>query len=82
MGIQVKKEVVCKLGMTGVVKKKVMVKEATFTKKLKKVNFPRIREPIPHLRFGEDVKIQAPLPQPVLRGRYSSTCANKYRGNQ
>ena len=61
------KEVVCKLGMTGVIKKEVMVNEATLTGRLKKDDFPKIREPVPQLRFGEDIKIQAPLPQPILR---------------
>ena len=55
----------CKLGMTGVIKKKVVVNEA-MTGMLKKTDIPKIKEPVPHLRFGEDIMIKAPLPQPVL----------------
>ena len=66
VNVQEKKDMVCSLGMTRVVKSKVGVNKASLTGKLKQADFPKIREPIPHLRFDEGIMIDAPLPQPVL----------------
>ena len=65
--MQEKKDIKYLVGMTGVVKKKLKVDKATLTGKLKETDFQKIKEPVPHLRFGEDIMIQAPLPQPVLK---------------
>ena len=55
------------VGMTGVVEKRLKVNKATLTGKLKETDFQKIKEPVPHMRFGENIMIQAPLPQPVLK---------------
>ena len=34
---------------------------------LKEAYLPQIKEPIPHLRFGEKIMVGAPLPQPTLK---------------
>ena len=47
---------VCSVGMTGVVQRQ--------QGGLKEARFPEIKEPVPHLRFGEKIM---PLPQPVLK---------------
>ena len=60
------KDMVCSVGMTGVVKRQVLRDEATLQGGLKEAKFPRIKEPVPHLRFGKNVMVGAPLPQPVL----------------
>ena len=51
------------MGMTGVVKK--FSNETTLQGGLKGAHFPDIKEPVPHLRFGEKIMVGAPLPQPV-----------------
>ena len=56
----------CTVGITGVATK-VKVDKATLTGRLKEADFPKIKEPVPHIRFGEDILFQAPLPQPVLK---------------
>ena len=55
--VQEKKDMVCSVGMTRVVKK--LPNKATLQGSLE--------EPVPHLRFGEKIMIGAPLPQPVLK---------------
>ena len=35
--------------------------------KLRQTGFPKIKEPIPHLRFGNDIKVEVPLSQPVVK---------------
>ena len=50
-----KKDMVCSVGMTVVAKEKVKVDEASLAGKLKQPGFSKIREPIPHLRFGENI---------------------------
>ena len=67
MKVQEKKDMVCTVGITGVATKNVRVDKATLTGRLKEADFPKIKEPVPHLRFGENVMIQAPLSQPVLK---------------
>ena len=62
--VQVVKDMVCSVGMTGVATKQLRVDSATLTGQLEDLG---IKEPIPHLRFGESVRIQEPLPQPVLK---------------
>ena len=68
-GVKVKvheKDMICSVGMTGVVGRQEIPNEATLPGGLKEGNFPKIKEPVPHLRFGK-VVIGAPLPQPVFR---------------
>ena len=48
---------VCSVGMTGVVQRQ--------QGSLKEARLPEIKEPVPHLRFGEKIMVGAPLPQPV-----------------
>ena len=55
-----KKDIVCSLGMTRVV-------QGTVAEELGQAGFPKIKEPVPHLRFGKDIRIEAPLSQPILR---------------
>ena len=62
-----KKDMVCSVGMTVVAKEKVKDDEASLAGKLKQPGFSKIREPIPHLRFGENIMIGAPLPPPVVK---------------
>ena len=50
---------VCSVGMTGVVKSSVKVNEASLVGKLRQTGVPKIKEPIPHLRFGNDIKVEA-----------------------
>ena len=61
------KDMVCSVGMTGVVKKQVPHNMDILQGGLKEAQFPEIKKPVPHLRFSEKVLIEAPLPQPVLR---------------
>ena len=61
-----KKDMVYMVGMTGVSKKKGRLDEATLTGKLPETTVPKLKEPVPHLRFGDNVLVKAPLPQPVL----------------
>ena len=67
VNVQDKKDIKYLVGMTGVVKKKLKVDKATLTGKLNETDFQKIKEPVPHLRFGENIMIQAPLPQPILK---------------
>ena len=62
--VQARMDMVCSVGMTKVVKK--LPNEATLQGGLKEAAFPQIREPVPHLSFGMEVKIGAPLSQPVF----------------
>ena len=64
VNVQGRKDMVCSLGMTRVVKSNVKYSSA---EKLRQTGIFKIKEPVPHLRFGKDIKIQAPLPQPVLK---------------
>ena len=66
MKVLEKKELVCTVGVTGVATKKVKVEKATLTGKINEAGFPKVKEPVPHLRFGDNIVVQAPLPQPVL----------------
>ena len=61
------KDMVCTVGITGVATKKVKVNKATFTGRLIEAGFQKIKEPVPHLRLGENILVQAPLPQPALK---------------
>ena len=67
MKVQEKKDMVCSVGITKVATKKVKVDKTTLTGRLQEADFPKIKEPVPHLRFGEKIVIQTPLPQPVLK---------------
>ena len=60
------KDMVCSVGMTGVVKSQVLPNKTTLQGGLKEAKFLGIKEPVPHLRFGKKVMVGAPLPQPVL----------------
>ena len=60
------KDMVCSVGMTGVIKKQTLHGKAAVRGGLKGVRSLEIKEPIPHLRFDKEVVIGAPLPQPVL----------------
>ena len=60
------KDMVYLVGMTGVSMKKGKLDRAAQSGKLTKTDFPKLKEPVPHLRFGDNILIQAPLPQPVL----------------
>ena len=60
------KDMVCSVGMTGVVEEQTLHGKAAVRGGLKGAKCLEIREPIPHLRFDEDIMIGAPLPQPVL----------------
>ena len=55
------------VGMTGISRKKGRLDKATVTGKLTETDLPKLKEPVPHLRFGDNILIQAPLPQPVLK---------------
>ena len=52
---------VCTVGITGVATKKVKVENATLIGKLEKADFPKIKEQVPHMRFGDNIQIQALL---------------------
>ena len=65
--VQEKKDMMCSLGMTGVAKKMMRVDKATLVGKLTEADLTKIKEPVPHFRFAENIMIQAPLPQPVLK---------------
>ena len=60
------KDMVCSVGLTGVVKKQVLHGKAAVQGGLEGAHCLEIKEPVPHLRFGEEIMIGAPLPQPVL----------------
>ena len=57
VNVQDRKDMVCTVGITGVATKKVKVDKATLTGRLKEADFPKIKEPVPHLRFGGDILI-------------------------
>ena len=67
IGVQEKKDEVYLVGLTGVVKKQGLVNKATLSGGLSRALFPKIQEPVPHLRFGENVMVRPPLSQPVLK---------------
>ena len=67
IGVQEKKDEVYLVGLTGVVKKQGLVNKATLNGGLSRALFPKVQEPVPHLRFGENVMIRPPLSQPVLK---------------
>ena len=56
------RDMVCSVGMSGVIKR-----QAALQGDQKEANYPEIKEPVPHLRFGEKIRIGAPLPQPALK---------------
>ena len=65
--VQEKKDKVCTVGISGVATKRMRVDKATLKGRQEDADFPRLKEPVPHLRFGEKIMIGAPLPQPVLK---------------
>ena len=50
MKVLEKKDMACTVGVTPV---KVKVEKATLTEKINEAGFPRVKEPVPHLRFGD-----------------------------
>ena len=54
------KDMVYLVGMTGVSMKKGKLDGAPLSGKLTKTDFPKLKEPVPHLRFGDNILIQEP----------------------